>query len=424
MQRPPLRVLVLATTTGYQTRSFAEAAERLHIDLRLATDRCHMLDDPWRDAAIPIRFHEEDEAAGAILRASAETPFDGVVAVGDRPTVIAAMAAQAFGIPGHPPDAARVSRSKLHTRERLAAAGLPVPWFRTIGIDDDLSTVLSSVRFPCVVKPLSLSGSRGVIRADDERTFRDAFGRVQRLLLQKDVRALRDPLTTSILVEGFIAGTEFALEGVLERGQLQVLALFDKPDPLDGPFFEETIYVTPSGWPDSARQLIVEAVANAARALGLWHGPIHAECRVNDHGIYVLEVAARPIGGLCAKALRFESGTDALISLEELLLRHAIGESVAAYRREPDASSVMMMPIPKGGYLKGVEGLDEARAVEGIAEIHITAKADQRLLPLPEGSSYLGFVFARADSPAGAVAAIRAAHAKLQFTIDPALPVV
>ncbi len=445
------RVLLLATTTGYQTRSFADAAQRSGVDVRLATDRCHMLDDPWQDAAIPIRFHEEDEAAASIAAAASETPFDGLIAVGDRPTVVAALAAQALGLPGHSPDAARIARSKLHTRERFATNGLLVPWFRTLETDADASTVAATLRFPCIVKPLSLSGSRGVMRADDERSFLAAIDRLRRLLQQKDVAALRDPLTGFMLVEGYIPGAEFALEGILEHGELRVLALFDKPDPLDGPFFEETIYVTPSRLPEAAERGMIEAVDAGARALGLWHGPIHAECRVNDRGVYVLEIAARPIGGLCARALRFQraghsapylwrpasAGPDswrpalagptppaADISFEELLLRHAIGEPVSIYGREARAASVMMIPIPREGYLKGVEGIAEALAVQSVEEIHITAKPDQRLVPLPEGSSYLGFIFARATTPDAAVEAVRAAHAKLRFAIEPAVPVL
>jgi hypothetical protein len=235
-----------------------------------------------------------------------------------------------------------------------------------------------------------------------------------------------------VLVEGFISGREYALEGLLHHGQLHVLALFDKPDPLDGPFFEETIYVTPSAAEPGEQAAIVEAVTKAAEAIGLTHGPVHAECRVNRSpgsgraNVFVLEVAARPIGGLCARALRFENrGMGASqITLEELLLRHAVGESPAAWTREDRASGVMMIPIPRRGVFRHADGMEEARGVAGIDDISITAKADQRLVPLPEGASYLGFIFARGDRPAEVDRALRAAHGCLRFAVDPEIPVL
>ncbi|HWF86634.1 MAG TPA: ATP-grasp domain-containing protein [Vicinamibacterales bacterium] len=445
------RILLLATTTGYQTRAFGEAAERVGADLVFATDRCHVLDDPWRDEAIPVRFYDEAASVAAILEADRVRSIDGVVVVGDRPTVIGAQVMQALGLPGHPPEAARVSQNKQLTRERLRDAGLPVPWFVAASVDADAAALAASIAFPCVVKPLALSGSRGVIRADDAASFAAAFDRLRALLQSPDVRAERSDAHDAALIEGFIPGREYALEGLMHHGDLQVLALFDKPEPLDGPFFEETIYVTPSWAPASEQAAIVEGVRRAAAAIGLRHGAIHAECRVNDAGVFVLEVAARPIGGLCARALRFEKrGREsfradplpvppaALLaqidasavekrgreSLEDLLLRHALGESTTGWQREPDASGVMMIPIPQRGVFRGVAGLEDARAEAGVDDIRITAKADQRLVPLPEGASYLGFIFARGDTPIAVTHALHAAHSRLRFRVDAELPVV
>jgi biotin carboxylase len=420
------RVLIVAATTGYQTRAFEEASERLDVQLVYATDRCRELDDPWGDRAVPIRFHEEPRAVDAIVEAARERPFHGVLAVGDRPTVIAGLAAERLGLPAHAPDACRASRDKRATRQALRAAGLPVPWFHVLPLDIDPASAVAAVEFPCVVKAPALSGSRGVIRANDPRGLGQAIARLQRLLTSRDVRALRDPANAGLLVEGFIEGREFALEGVLTRGRLQTLAIFDKPDPLDGPFFEETIYVTPPDVGAATGAAIEGAIAAAAAGLGLTQGPIHAECRVNARGVYVLEVAARPIGGLCARALRFARDTAdrATIALEELLLRHALGEDVAGWRRETHASGVMMIPVPRGGYLKDVTGIERAGAVTGIEDVVITAKRDQLLVPLPEGASYLGFLFARAPAPSKVVAALRSAHGRLAFRIDPAYPFV
>jgi biotin carboxylase len=268
--------------------------------------------------------------------------------------------------------------------------------------------------YPCVVKPLMLSASRGVIRADDEGQFVGAVRRLEVILRTPDAAALGD-IARQVLVEAFIPGREVALEGLLVRGELHVLALFDKPDPLDGPFFEETIYVTPSRLPTSVQSEIASCTARAARALGLQDGPVHAELRVNRQGASVIEVAARSIGGLCSRTLRFGTG----LSLEELILRHALGMGITSLTRERRAAGVMMIPIPKAGVLKEVRGQVEARSVPGIEEIAITAHPGEDLVPLPEGARYPGFIFARAESPERVEAALREAHRRLTFVVMP-----
>lgn len=424
------RVLVLATTTGYQTRAFGEAAERLGVELVFATDRCRMIEDPWRDQAIPIRFYDEAAAVADIIEAARLRPLDGILVVGDRPTVIGARVGQALGLPGHSPEAVAIAKNKQRTRERLHSAGLPAPAFVATTIGVDPTRMARSLRYPVVVKPVALSGSRGVMRADDPEGFVTAFNRLRTLLQSPDLRAERSDAHDVVLIEDFIPGREYALEAVLHHGRLGVLALFDKPDPLDGPFFEETIYVTPSVAEPPEQAAIVEAVTRAAEAIGVTHGPIHAECRLNEKGVFVLEVAARPIGGLCARALRFEKRGresflgDPSISLEELLLRHSLGESLGKWGRESFASGVMMIPIPHRGVFRHADGMEEARGVAGIDDIRMTAKADQLLVPLPEGASYLGFIFARGDRPGDVERALRAAHGRLRFAIDPEIPVL
>jgi ATP-grasp domain/L-amino acid ligase C-terminal domain 2/ATP-grasp N-terminal domain len=428
------RVLLLATTTGYQTRMFGDAAEQLGVDLVFATDRCHMIDDPWRDAAIAIRFHDEEASVEAIVRSAAERPIDGVLAVGDRPAVIAARAARAIGLPWHLPAGAAVAHNKLLTRERLRAAGLPVPQFAAFSLSASAGLAAAGISFPCVVKPVALSASRGVMRADDPAQLTAAVERLRVLMRSPDVRAERNDAHDVALVESFIAGREYAVEALMHHGTLHPLAIFDKPDPLDGPFFEETIYVTPPAIAAEVEHAIVDAVGSAARAIGLSHGPVHAECRVHRSTtsgraeVFVLEVAARPIGGLCARTLRFFAASAAKgrpdpCSLEELLLRQALGESPADYSRERCASGVMMIPIPRRGAYRGVSGVDAASAVDHVDDIRITAKPDQLLVPLPEGASYLGFIFARADDSRAVERALRDAHARLRFAIDAELPV-
>jgi len=417
---PPPRVLLFATTTGYQVRAFGEAATRLGVELVFATDRCQTLDDPWRDAAIPVRFHDEDASLRRVREATATRPVAGIVAVGDRPAVLAAAAAEVLGVPGHGRDAARVAANKLWYRQRLRERRLPGPPFETVRVGERAKGQSVACGFPCVVKPLALSGSRGVIRADDAAALERALARVERLLSQRAVLARREPADELMLIEGFVDGPEFAVEGLVQDGTLRVVAVFDKPDPLDGPFFEETIYVTPSRLQAGDLVRLDRAVADAVAALGLRHGPIHAECRIGSRGVVVLELAARPIGGLCARALRFEEAGETR-SYEEVLLRHATGTAVEGIARERAASAVMMIPIPRAGYLAGVGGTEAARSVPGVDDVQITAKAGQRLVPIPEGASYLGFIFARHPTPEAAVVAVRTAHAVLRFDIAPDL---
>jgi len=415
----PRYLLILASKLGYQTRGFAEAAAKLGAEVTFGTDRCHQLDDPWRDGAIALHFERPEEAAQRIREVLLERPPHGVLALGDRPTTTAAHVAQGFGIPFHPVESVANCRSKLRQRELLRAAGFPVPEFFSFSLDEDLSRVVPRVRFPCVVKPLTLAASQGVIRANTPEEFVVAVWRIKALLESPELRATRGPELDRLLVEDYIPGAEFALEGLLDDGRFRLLALFDKPDPLEGPYFEETIYVTPSRVSAGEQERITQTAERAVQALGLRHGPVHAEVRVNESGAWVIEIAARPIGGLCSRALRF--GAERML-LEELLVRHALGFAVAHLEREPDASGVMMIPVPQSGIFEGVEGLEAARAVTGVDEIEITARIHDFIAAWPEGSSYLGFIFARASTPAEAEAALREAHAKLRFVFRRRLP--
>jgi biotin carboxylase len=411
------RLLLFAATTGYQIRMFAGAARRLGVELTLATDRCHVLEDPWGDQAIPVRF----EDIPASLRALAGRHFDAIAAVGDRPAVLAAEAARALGVAFHPPQAARACHDKYLARQLFQAAGLPAPQFFRVPLSAPPGDAARRAPYPCVLKPLGLSASRGVIRANHPDEFLAAFERIRSLLEKSpDVRQAREEQNGYLQVESYIPGREFAVEGIVTRGAPRILAIFDKPDPLEGPFFEETLYVTPSREPEAVQRAIREAAGRAVRALGLSHGPFHAELRVNDRGAWMLEVAARPIGGLCAKALRFGSG----MPLEELLLRHALGEDVSGLAPADPASGVVMLPIPRAGIYEDVAGVEEARAVAGIDDVIITAKAGQRLEPLPEGAAYLGFLFARGADPAEVEQALRRAWAALDFRIATALKTV
>jgi biotin carboxylase len=398
------RLLLIASKAGYQTEAFSAAAARQNVELDLATNRCHHLDDPWRDGALAIDFDHPELA---------DRRWDGIAAVGDHASEVAAILAERFGLRYHPLNAVRACRSKFETRERFQNARLLTPLFWRIPLK---SPSKEDVPFPCVLKPLGLSASRGVIRANNSQEFEAAFLRITRLLTKTPDLA-RHPSSEYILVEEFIPGREFAIEGIMTRGCLKILTIFDKPDPLDGPFFEETIYTTPSRAPESIERAIRETCQQAVTALGLADGPIHAECRVNDRGVWMLEIAARPIGGLCARVLRFTSG----LGLEELIIRHAIGQPVDLETLAPEASAVMMIPIPQAGIYQGVRGVEEASRLPGVESVEITAVPGQMLVPLPEGASYLGFIFVRATTPVQAEARVRAAHSKLSFDVQTAL---
>jgi hypothetical protein len=425
------RLLILASKLGYQTRSFAEAARKLDCEVIFGTDRCHQLEDPWADGAIALHFEEPEAAAETILRRAYKSPIHGILALGDRPTIAAAHVAAALGIAYNSPRSVEVARDKLRQREVLRAAGLPVPDFFSFRLAEDPHAHTQRIHFPCVVKPLLLSASQGVVRANNEAEFLAAVERNRRLLESPEIQVLREPGNNRLLVEQYISGKEVAVEGLLTDGAMRVLAIFDKPDTLEGPYFEETIYVTPSRLPRGAQKdvqaQIEECCAQTVRALGLTHGPLHAEFRVNDNGPWVLEAQPRPIGGLCSRALRFgplkSPASGEFIFLEELLVRHALGMGGSDAPRESAASGVMMIPVPRSGVLESIAGEDDAPQTPHVEEIHITARLHDTISAWPEGSSYLGFIFARAEKPEQVEAALRSAHAKLRFNIADRLPV-
>src|ERR1700680_2506677 len=406
------QLLLLAGKWGYQTRSFAEAAKALGVDVVFASDRCHQLEDPWADGAIAVRFYEPADSARRTVKQSLVRPVDGLIALGDRATATAAYTSRALAFPYNSPESVENCRSKLRQREVLRDAGLPVPGFFSFRLDKRVAKILPRVPFPCVVQPLRLAGSQGVIRANQPEEFQAAVARIKDLLESPEVKVTREPELDRLLVERYIPGAEVAVEGLLTRGKLRILAVFDKPDPLEGPYFEETIYVTPSRQPEEMQERIAECAAGTVRALRLTHGPVHAEFRINDEGPWVLEAAPRPIGGLCSRALRF--GPQRTL-LEELLVRHAMGMQGTDPDREDGASGVMMIPVPKSGVLEKVEGEDLARHTPGIEDVQIAARLHDVIAAWPEGATYLGFLFAHGKSPDEVEAALRLAHSKLKF---------
>jgi biotin carboxylase len=405
------RILLLVPDRTYKTHDFVDAARALGVEVVIGTRERPVLADAMGEGWLGVDLDRPDAGARAVASAALDRPFDAVVGVDDGSTLTAAHASARLGLPHNPVDAVKASLDKARTRELLAQAGLATPGFRTWPADMDPDEV-TAARLPVVVKPLNLSGSRGVIRANDPDELAAAFARVAAIVRSPGVCGPGEE-PQDILVEDFVPGPEVAVEGLLRGGRLGVLAIFDKPDPLDGPFFEETIYVTPTRLPAGAQREVAETVGRAAAAIGLVEGPIHAEVRLGAAGLFVLEVAARTIGGLCGRTLRFGAG----MSLEELVLRHAARLPLPSLEREGRAAGVMMLPIPSRGRLVEVRGQAEARAVPGIEGLVITIPPGGDVVPLPEGDRYLGFMFARTDTPAAAEAALRAAHERLEVVI-------
>src|SRR5213595_892696 len=412
------RLLLLLPTVTYRTVAFVEAARRLGADLTVASERPSTFERANPTGLVTLDFADPTHAAAQAREFARAHPVHGVVAVDDDTAVVAAAIAEALGLRGNPVAAAAAARDKHQQRQLLATAGVAVPRFELFTVAADPEKVASGVSYPCVLKPLRLSASRGVVRADTPAEFVAAFERIKRILEQPGCL----PAARSLLVEEFVPGREVAVEGLVTQDALTVLAIFDKPDPLDGPFFEETIYVTPSRLAQTAQQQVVACAQAAVGALGLREGPIHAEVRHNDRGAWLIELAARPIGGRCSGALRFDTGETgkgkgATVSLEVIIVRHALDMPIPTLEREAQASGVMMIPVPGPGVLRDVRGVNAAGAVPLIASVEITAHPGQTLVPWPEGSRYLGFIFARGETSEAVEAALRAAHRRLAFVI-------
>ncbi len=402
------------SATTYRATDFLTAATRLGIEAVIGCDEEQTLADLAPGSSIVLDFVAIDASVEAVQEFAARYPVDAVLSVDDSATLLASAAARRLGLPHNHLRATKAAHYKHITRKRLRDAGLPSPPTVLASIHDDARAVARRAPYPCVLKPVFLSASQGIVRADTRPAFVEAFERISRLLRRDDIARRGGEAADLVLVEGYVEGDEVALEGLLADDQLHVLAVFDKPDPLVGPFFEETIYVTPSVLPGPALAALRETAARAGKALGLERGPLHLEARINPEGVWVIDVAARSIGGLCGRALRFAGGS----SLEELILRHALGLPIGSPQREETASGVMMLPIPRAGVLKSVAGVEAARSLAGIDDVVISIPVGSPVEPPPEGNRYLGFVFARAERRDVVVELLRRAHGMLRFEID------
>jgi biotin carboxylase len=407
------RLLLLLPTTTYRAEAFLEAARRVQVSVTIGTERIPESLLVASDHVLVLDVRHPQAAAQTVVEFVRHHPIDAVIGVDDVTAVTAAAVAEAVGLPHNSVASVTAARNKRQMRELLSRQGIPVPRHKVFPLDGDSRTFAKQVVYPCVVKPLILSASCGVIRANDEQEFENAFRRVGTILINLNLAAV-DEQARWILVEDFVPGIEVALEGLLTKGVFQPLAMFDKPDPLDGPYFEETLYITPSRLSSNVQQQVVDCADRTAKALGLREGPVHGEFRLNENGVWVIEMAARAIGGRCSRTLDFSAN----MSLEELILRHALQMPIPRLIRQEQAAGVMMLPIPYSGRLHEVRGQAEAKAVTGIVELTITAEPGELLIPLPEGTRYLGFLLARGKTPEDVERSLREAHQRLTVVIN------
>ena len=407
-------LLLLLPSMSYKGEAFLEAANKVGVSLTVAGDAPPDFLKQSPESFLTLDLYNPSTAVPAVLKFAKTSPIDVVLGVNDGTAVLASTLSKALGLSANSIDSVRAASNKQMMRRLLQKEGLPCPSFIVVGMDEKPEAIVQQVMFPCVLKPLTLSGSCGVIRADDPESFQNAFIRI-RQLLQTFARPEQEMAARQILIEDFIPGIEVALEGLLTKNTFHPLALFDKPDPLNGPYFEETIYVTPSRLPSDIQARMTQSLEKAARAIGLHEGPVHGELRMNDQDIWVIEVAARSIGGKCSRMLEFGTGK----SLEELILIHALGQELPSLDLTTGAGGVMMIPIPQEGVLERVEGQEEAQEVPGVEELVVTAKPGDQLIPLPEGKRYLGFIVARGTHPAEVEETLRESHRRLTVVMRP-----
>lgn len=407
------RVLIIIPTTSYRAHDFMAAARRLDIEIIIGSEHRQALSGLLPDSSLALNLRKPESSIEKIKELNKRMPLSAIIGVDEETVVLAAIANKALGLSGNSLSSVKATRNKYLMRQKMLEAGLLNPKFHAYPIDSNPKIIAADIKYPSVLKPTFLSASQGVTRANSQDEFLPAWERLKEILSSPAAKKKNIEADRQILIEDYIPGNEVAVEGILINGEFKLLAIFDKPDPMEGPYFIETIYITPSRYPENVQREIIRTTASAAGALGLTTGPVHAEMRINERGVWMLEIAARSIGGICARALRFNDR----MSLEELILHHAINEDILEIEREENAAGVMMMPVSKSGILKKVKNLESAKQIPGIENITITIAPEQKIEPLPYGAKYLGFIFARGDSPELIENAIRKAYEKLEVVI-------
>ena len=408
------RLLLVSHHNSYRIAPYIKAALNLGLEVTIASQGKHSLVTEVANG-LHIDFDDVNAAHKEILKENQKRPFTGILGSDDQTVELAAYAAKTLKLPHNPPRAALYSHRKDLARAQLSLTGCPVPIHCLLDLNLPVKNQMAGLPWPCVIKPLNMSASRGVIRTNNKDEFITACERLRPIIADSQEEFEQRHL----LIEDYIDGIEIAYEGFLQNGELETITIFDKPDPLTGPYFAETIYVTPTALSDELQLSIKKVIQKACLAYGLRSGAIHAECRIDsENRIWILEVASRTIGGDCARVLDNEN-----FSIEELAILLAIGQPVTPYIAE-QARGVMMIPIRQKGLLKRVEGLLQASKIKHIDKIDIIIGEGHELIPLPEGNQYLGYIFASAESTEQVTAAIREAYALLKFVTAPVFKII
>ena len=410
MNKSQAHILFIAPPQSYRIAPYLKAAKELDCDLTIASMGEYSLVSPIAEG-IHIDFADHEAALARLKEHHQQHPFNAVIGGDDLAVELASRLANELGLAHNSPQASLLTRRKDLARAHLQQAGVAVPAHSLIDLTRPLAIQLEQLHYPCVLKPLAMSMSRGVIRVDNTEQAQQACARIESIIQE----ALVEEEQQKILAEQYIDGEEIAYEGLLTNGELKTLLFFDKPEPLTGPYFEESYYITPSRQDKDIQQRVYEVVKAACDSYGLVTGPVHAELRVDEDGkVWVLEVAARTIGGECARLV--ELATEQ--SLEKLVLSNALSQ-LHSLPELKGAAGVLMIPTTQAGVLRRVEGVMAAQNVEGIKEVVLSVREGHQLVPLPEGSSYLGFMYGLAETPEQVEQALREAHAKLNVVIAP-----
>ena len=408
------RLLLIAPEASYHTAPFQVAGRRLGIEVMVASEgRFPVV--PGQSVGLRVNFSDTSRSLRLIEALYRETPFDGVIGTDDGTLELATVVATKFGLNTNPPLSTKISRRKDRSRVVQRDFGLRTPWFVSAAVcGQGEPKVPSGVSYPCVAKPVTLSASRGVIRANNDRELVAALSRISKIIESAGPEHPR-----VVLIEEYIPGMEYVVEGLLDSGNWRTMAIFGKPEPLEGPFFEETIYIAPPDLAPGIERRMTDTVRDACAAYGLVQGPVHAECRINEDGVWLIELAPRTIGGKCSRILQLGTGQ----ALEDIVILNALGRSAPI---EPPAGvmGVMMIPVPGPGIVRRIEGIEAARCIDLIQQIEIDVKAGHQLVPWPEGSSYPGFIFARGPNEHLVTEALHSAHQALRFVTAPYLPLV
>ncbi|MBS1256004.1 MAG: Alanine--anticapsin ligase [Deltaproteobacteria bacterium] len=414
MDKTSIAVILIIPSASYRSNAFMNAADKLDLKILVVTDNSQVFSDQFPDNIITMNFDHWTEKLDEISEWSDRFNLMAVIGVDEESILLAAIFSQYLGIEHNSIESVMRTKNKLLMRFELKKARMNCPWFRSFSIEKLPDDIIEEINFPCVIKPTFLSASQGVLRVNNEQEFKEGFQILTDLLSQKKIKKRGGEEANYIMVEEYIPGNEVSIEGIVSQGKLKILAIFDKPEPLEGPTFEETIFVTPTTLSGSMQSSLYETAQQAMETLGIVKGPVHIEVRINSNGNYILECASRSIGGMCSKILEFQGG----MSLEELILRSSLGRNIEKSNLSDTAKGVMMMPIKNSGKLKEMRGVEEAISVDGITDLQITIKPGEMLDPLPKGDRYLGFLFAEGKNQEMVIKDLKNAWSKIEVVTE------